>query len=559
MPATGAAWGAPSGRADRPDRWPGNRGRRSRPRGATSLLAFASLLSGAVALANAWGPGSDFFSRAGAAAPSAASGSVPANIGPWDWPTYGHDAEHTFHGRTTLTESSVGALRTAWFFPTGDAVTATPTVVGDTVYAGAWDDYFYAIDLRKGTLRWKVRLSSQNAITPYPGQHPRDVTSDGGLVTSSAWFQPASGSRPALVIIGGGYTLYALNAATGAMYWRHVYSGLPGRPQPNEDSTRIFSSPVVFDGKVFFGVDVDGQSRSAGYVVAASLATGDPVWEFQTDVASLGNSRVLDDSCGSIWSSGTVLPDLGLVVFGTADCDFLGSAPYADSVIALHVATGTLAWRFHALGHDPACDDDFGATPNAGVAAKGTTTFLGAGSKNGTYYSLDPATGALRWSTNVVFGGSSGGFIGTAAYDGTRVYGATALGDFLPTKNGGVRVCDPSDARDTTSQNPTDDSFDATTGHITWQANDDASFSAVTVAGGMVFNGPALAAKAVDVRDAATGKLIASVPLTQANWSGIATVGNALVLGLGSTYNPAGSGIEVLTPGGVPPAVPGRS
>ena len=80
----------------------------------------------------------------------------------------------------------------------------------------------------------------------------------------------------------------------------------------------------------------------------------------------------------------------------------------------------------------------------------------------------------------------------------------------------------------------------------------------MTVAGGMVFNAPALAAKAVDVRDAATGKVLAQVPLTQANWSGIATVGNALVLGLGSSYSAAGSGIEVLTPDGSSPVVPGR-
>ena len=34
--------------------------------------------------------------------------------GPWDWPTYGHDAQHTFNGRTTLTQSSVKTLKKAW-------------------------------------------------------------------------------------------------------------------------------------------------------------------------------------------------------------------------------------------------------------------------------------------------------------------------------------------------------------------------------------------------------------------------------------------------------------
>ncbi len=49
-------------------------------------------------------------------------------------------------------------------------MTATPTVVDGTVYVGSWDDYFYALDLETGAVRWKYELSAQNAMTPYPGQ-----------------------------------------------------------------------------------------------------------------------------------------------------------------------------------------------------------------------------------------------------------------------------------------------------------------------------------------------------------------------------------------------------
>jgi lactoylglutathione lyase len=488
-------------------------------------------------------------------APPAVS-AVPAPLSPWDWPTYGHDAQHTFHGRTTLTEATARTLQRAWFFPTGDAVTATPTIVGGTVYFGSWDDHFYAVDLETGKLRWKVRLTSQNAITPYPGERSRDTHSDGGLVTSSAWFEPASGDRPTLIIFGGGYTLYALNAANGAVYWKHDYPGRPGPPDPNGDSTRIFSSPVVVGDRVLFGVDVDGQDGSAGYVVAANVDSGDPMWEFQTDIDAAG--RVLDDSCGSVWSSGSVVPDLGLVVFGTADCDLSGAAPYADSVIALRIATGTLAWKFHPLDDVPGCDVDFGATPNVGTSAGVGTTFVGEGGKDGTYYSLDPGTGQVRWSTNVVFGGSTGGFLGTTAYDGRRVYGATALGDFNPSPHG-LKLCDPSNPRDKAAQNPTDHAFDAGTGAVVWQANGTSSFAPTTVAGGMTFNGLALAKRVIDVRDGATGRLVAEIGLPQANWSGIATAGNALVFGLGSDFDARSSGVEALTPHGVPPTVPASS
>jgi len=478
---------------------------------------------------------------------------APTAVGPWDWPTYGHDAQHTFHGQTTLTMASARTLRKAWFYPTGDAVTATPTVVGGTVYVGSWDDYFYALSFQTGKLRWKIRLKSQNGVTPYPGERPRDTSSDGGLVTSSAWFEPADGGRPALVIFGGGYSLCALDAANGHVFWEHDYPGLPGPPDPGHDDTRIFSSPVVADGKVIFGVDVDGQSGSAGYVVAADLNTGNPVWELQTDADPTG--RVLDDGCGSVWSSGTVLPDLGLVVFGTADCNFAGSQRYADSVMALHIDTGAVAWLYHPLSDAPDCDFDFGASVNAGVSAAGVTTFLGEGSKDGTYYSLDPATGQLRWSTNVVFGGASGGFIGTTAYDGERVYGSTALGDFNPGPNGNS-LCDPSNPRDTAAQNPTVHVFDGTTGAVVWEASTASSFAPTTVAAGMTFNGLALAKRVIQIRNAATGSLVAEVGLPQANWSGIATVGDALVFGMGTDFSGSPAGVEVLTPGGEPPVVP---
>jgi len=481
---------------------------------------------------------------------------TPARESAWDWPTYGHDAQHTFNGKTTLTQATARRLKLAWYYPTGDAVTATPTVVNGTVYVGSWDDDFYAVNLETGRLRWKYRLSAQNAITPYPGERPRDTSSDGGLVTSSAWYEPGSGTRPDLVIFGGGYTLYALNADTGKLYWRHDYTGRPDRPpDPNADGTRIFSSPVVADGDVLFGVDVDGARGFRGYVVAANVNTGNPVWEFQTDTDTRG--QLLNDGCGSVWSSGTVLPRSGLVVFDSADCDFSNTAPYSEAVFALHINDGHLAWIFRPSRADDQCDLDFGATPNAGLDANGNARFLGVGGKDGTYYSLDPNTGQLRWKTNVVFGGFSGGFIATAAYDGSQIYGSTAIGDFGRFERNGNVLCDPSNPRDLASQEPSVHAFNANTGAVEWQADHGGSFAPTTVAGGLTFNGPALDGSYIQVRDATTGTVIDQPTLPAANWSGIATVGDALIMGVGTTYDPSHAGIVVVTPDGQPPIVPG--
>lgn len=484
--------------------------------------------------------------------PAASAGSAP---GPWDWPTYGHDAQHTFHGRTTLTAASAATLSQAWFFPTGDAVTATPTVVNGTVYVGSWDDNFYAIDLATGRLRWKYALSPQDAVTPYPGEQPRDVTSDGGLVTSSAWYQPGSGSRPDLVIFGAGYTLYALNAHTGKLFWRHDYTGRPWEsPNPNQDGTRIFSSPVVADGKVIIGVDVDGQKDSRGYVVAADLETGRPDWEYQTDVGAHG--KLLNDGCGSVWSSGSLLPAQGLVVFDEADCDFSDSLSTAESVFALRVSNGHLAWVYKPSRPDDQCDWDFGASVNVGLSASGQATFLGVGGKDGSYYSLNPANGHLRWRTNVVFGGFSGGFIATTAYDGHTVVGSTALGDFGRFESNGTdEVCDPGNPRDVESQEPSVHAFDAATGKVLWQADSGQSFSPTTIAGGLTFDGTALTDQ-VDVRRESNGALVDSIKVPAPTWSGVATVGDAVVFGTGASQQGSPDGVYAYTPGGKPPVVP---
>ena len=91
--------------------------------------------------------------------------------------------------------STVGSLRQAWYFPTGDAVTATPTVVDGVAYVGSWDTKFYAVDVATGALRWSYQLDSQTGVTPYPGQQPRTDDSDGGLVTSTRLVRAGCG-RP---------------------------------------------------------------------------------------------------------------------------------------------------------------------------------------------------------------------------------------------------------------------------------------------------------------------------------------------------------------------------
>jgi polyvinyl alcohol dehydrogenase (cytochrome) len=499
---------------------------------------------------------------------AAAFGSVPARaagatghhtaIGPMDWPTYQHDIHRTGRGSTTLDQTSVRTLAQAWFFPTKDAVTAEPIVVGGTVYVGSWDGNFYALDAATGKQRWVRTLKVQLGVKPaQPGtgvRQPADITTDGGLVTATAWFEPGKGHRPDLVIFGGGYTLYALNAADGSVYWEHDYTGRPELPpNPNNDPTRIFSSPAVVGDHVLFSADTDGSNGWRGYMVSADLNTGKPQWIRELDVDTSG--KVLNNGCGGVWGSPSIDLVHGWEVVGVADCNNQAIAPYSERTIAVRIADGTIAWVFTPprLQHgDPACDFDTGTTPMTPVDSRGRQTFIGVGGKDGTYYSLDPATGHLRWDHNVVFGGTAGGFLGSDAYDGTRIYGATALGDFGNTDPQHL-VCEPGNPSDLPVQEPSLYAFDPATGAVLWSATGSQAFGSTTSAGGMVFVDTMLGQQ-IDVRDGATGQLLSVIPEAGSD-SGVVEVGNAIFFGTGTTEyaGPVGVGVYAYTPLGAAP------
>lgn len=78
------------------------------------------------------------------------------------------------------------------------------------------------------------------------------------------------------------------------------------------------------------------------------------------------------------------------------------------------------------------------------------------------------------------------------------------------------------------------------------------SYAPTTVAGGMLFNGHATD-PLIQVRDAATGLLITTMPLPATSDSGVAVSRNALFFGTGSPEQGAPVGVYAYTPLGVAP------
>jgi polyvinyl alcohol dehydrogenase (cytochrome) len=281
-----------------------------------------------------------------------------------DWPMYGNNLRHTFSQPSSgLDSSNVGKLKVAWKFVPGDAVTASPTIVEGVVYVGSWDGFFYALDAASGAVKWKFQtdcdpaINPQPAYCPAPANPPSRYASDGGQITASAAVHEGS------VYFAAGKTVYSLNRLNGSLLWKKVLCGNPDasncEADPN-DPTNIFSSPAIFDGKVYVGHSVDGAVGYRGGIKALQALDGHVAWAFETDpIVDADGNIVLGPNgqpvggqlrgCGNTFSSAAIDSDLGSVVFGMSDsaCDPTNPRDQQlqdPSFHALDAATGQIAW-----------------------------------------------------------------------------------------------------------------------------------------------------------------------------------------------------------------------
>jgi len=200
-------------------------------------------------------------------------------------------------GNLYALDSGSGELR--WKFQTGDVVHASPAYDSGTLYVGSWDSYLYAVDAATGHEKWRFHGGEDPVIHNQVG-FQSSPTVVGGVVYT--------GCRDSNV--------YAIDAATGKEKWRF-----------NNEMSWVITSPAVANGKILFAtsdsslfhmVDAetgkkDVKQQLKGYVFsspavagdvayvgvlngsleARDLATGDLLWEFQTDASKENRNWVL--------------------------------------------------------------------------------------------------------------------------------------------------------------------------------------------------------------------------------------------------------------------------
>jgi PQQ-dependent dehydrogenase (methanol/ethanol family) len=274
-----------------------------------------------------------------------------------DWPLHNLDIRNSRYAPLDeINASNAARLAVKWSYDAGAVDNIgrnTPLVVDGVMYVDAGSKLF-AVDAATGRLLWNVQIDP-----PFPASGRGPIYADGRIYAY------------------GQSILYAIDAKSG----RIVESfGNKGRLEigraatqfkyPDKDPTgyQLTASPAYFNGTLYVGLAQSEHHIPGGLVVAVDGRTGAIKWAFNTvpqgpeddgwPIASRTWSGGVRHG-GGVWSPPAIDAELGLVYVnaGNPSPDYDGSARkgmnlFTNSILALTLQTGKLAWYYQTIHHE---------------------------------------------------------------------------------------------------------------------------------------------------------------------------------------------------------------
>ena len=348
-----------------------------------------------------------------------------------------------------LTPEELPRLKLKWAFGFvgSNMAWAQPAVASGRVFVGSARGTVYSLDAASGCTYWAyealgpVRTAIQ--ISSLDGSDP---------AIYAAYFADLRGN------------VYAVDAENGEEIWRTQVE--------DHLSTRITSSPVLYQGRIYVGVSSFEESWGAqpdyecctfrGSVVALDARTGEQRWKTYTVGEPRPTTRnaigvqLRGPSGSGVWTAPTVDERLGRLYVTTGDNYSDPPSETSDAMLALSLDTGEIVWSrqftkndaFTAAclpGWDPTnCpeskgpDYDFGSSAQL-VSLDDGQRLLIAGQKSGWVHAVDPdRDGEIVWQHRASWGGVLGGIQWGPAVDSDRVYVALSDIGFQAVQTGRI-------------------------------------------------------------------------------------------------------------------------
>jgi alcohol dehydrogenase (cytochrome c) len=291
-----------------------------------------------------------------------------------------------------ITAANVNRLRLKWVRQLATEATiteATPLVINGVMYFSEPVNNVVALDVRTGALLWRVERELPADLPVCCGRVNRGLAARGGALF--------------LGTLDG--HLLALDASTGNTLWDATVA------DPSKGYS-ITVAPLAFRDSVVVGIS-GGEYGIRGFLAAYDVHSGKQQWKFYTIPApgEPGHESWQNDAWrtggGPTWVTGSYDPEHDLLYWGVGNPapDYQGAVRpgdnlYTDSVIALHAASGRLAWHFQFTPHDEH-DWDSNQTPIlTDLVVRGTKRqVICWANRNGFYYVLDRVTGEFLTAT----------------------------------------------------------------------------------------------------------------------------------------------------------------
>jgi len=310
-----------------------------------------------------------------------------ADSEPHNWLTYsGNYSSWRHSGLDDINRDNVAVLKLAWSLQLGTTevyTETTPLVADGIMYLTTSEADVIAADAANGNVLWR-----------YVSGTPTDVPTCCGRVNRGV---AVLGERVFVTTLDN--RVVALDARTGKVAWEVQAADYAA-------GYSMTAAPLAVRDKIIVGM-AGGDFGTRGFLDAYDARTGERVWRFQTipepgqPGSETWENHAWRTGGGSTWVTGSFDPELGLVYWGIGNPapDFNGDVRpgdnlFTNSVVALDVDTGRLAWHFQFTPHDEH-DWDSNQIPillDREYAGQLRRLMLW-GNRNGFYYVLDRETG----------------------------------------------------------------------------------------------------------------------------------------------------------------------